>query len=57
MGVKKPGEVAGKGHLVIAIEKLVNTAGITQGQAAEIVGIPQPELQRSWMASLKTQAP
>ena len=46
IGVEKPDEMLVKAQLAASIQGLLNTRNLTQTQAAEILGLPQPKLSR-----------
>ena len=46
IGVEKPDEMLVKAQLAASIQGLLSTRNLTQTQAAEILGLPQPKLSR-----------
>lgn len=46
LGFEDSGEMLVKAQLVVTIKGLIDSKGLTQMQAAEIIGLPQPKLSR-----------
>jgi predicted XRE-type DNA-binding protein len=46
IGVENPNEMLVKAQLAASIQKILETRSLTQTQAAEILGLPQPKLSR-----------